>query len=208
RGPAHRNLTHIFHRNYDRQPHAYRYLHRSTMGWVSGRELPSRTSRQWYVSHVDCDERHGCRSGVSNVHFNIADTIAIGLPRRNLVVSSAAPCIRAIANGFPRNRTNRRSRTSGSASYSIPSDYDRPVSIKVKTPNYIIDYLTKIGTLDLQPSRDTIVVNNRVMTHFILHLSSYIGIGHTKVAPATRVHCCTTHIGGDTRVASGGECAS
>src|SRR5437879_31299 len=165
------------------------------------------TSGQWYVGQVDCDELHGCRSGVPNVHFNITNTIAVSLARRNLVVSSAAPSIRAIADGFPRNRTNRRSRASRSASYSIPSNYDRPVRIKVKTPNHIIDYLTKIRAFDLQSPRDVIVVDNSVVTNFVLNLTSYVGVGHAKVAATAGVQCSTTEVGADT-LARSVECAS
>src|SRR5256712_2537385 len=195
RGPTHRNLSHVYHRNHNWKQRACRGLSTSTLGGISRRELPRWNADQWDVSHVDCDERLRCRSGVPNIHFHIADTPAIGLARRNLVVSSAAPGIRAIANGFP---CYGRSWASRSASYSIPSDYDRPVRIKVKTPDHIIDYLTKIRAFDLQPPGDAIVVNNRVMANFVLHLSSYIGVGHAKVAATPGVQCSTTGVGTDT----------
>src|SRR6266550_3524982 len=204
RGPAHSNLNHIPHRNHNRKQRACRGLSTSTLGWISRRELPRWNTDQRDVSHVDCDERHRCRSGVPNIHFHIANTTAIGLARRNLVVSSAAPGIRAIANGFP---CYWRSWASRSASYSIPSDYDRPVRIKVKTPDHIIDYLTKVGTFDLQSSRDVIVVDNGVVTNFVLNLTSYVGVGHTKVAATAGVQCSTTGVGADT-LARSVECAS
>jgi hypothetical protein len=150
------------------------------------------------------DELYWCSSSVPHVHLNIADTIAKGLAGRNLVVSSAAPGIRAIANGFPCDGISWASRSAG---YSIPSDYDRPVRIKVKTPDHIIDYLTKIRAFDLQSPRDVIVVDNSVVTNFVLNLTSYVGVGHAKVAATTRVHCSTAGISADTltrRV----ECAS
>src|SRR6266571_5067940 len=80
--------------------------------------------------------------------------------------------------------------------------------VEIETTDYIIDYLTKIRAFDLQPPGDMIIVNNGVMTNFVLHLSSYIRVGHTKVAATAGVHCCTTRISADTQVARSVESAT
>src|SRR5439155_16337019 len=117
-------------------------------------------------------------------HFNITNTSSSSRAR-DLVVSSPTPAIRAVLH---------------CAIHNIPGDYDRTVLVEVEAADYIIDYLTKISAFNLQPPGDMVIVDNSVMANFVLHLSSYVGVGHAKVAPTTRVHCCTTRIGANTQV--------
>src|SRR5207302_1005307 len=133
RGPAHRNLSHVSHRNDDRKLVAGREQCVSTLRWVSRRKLPRRTPGQRDVGHVDSDELHWYRARIANVHFNIADASA-GSRARDLVVSGATPAIRSVLR---------------CPIHNIPSNYDRTVLVEVEAADYIIDYLTKIGAFNL-----------------------------------------------------------